>query len=251
MQRFNKKHNRKGALFTPLFAKSVLVIIGVVILFFIIKMIANRSQVIELRAEDAKNFLQSKKSMQTKIEELQAVVDSYEAKLSLISVLQDENAKLKAEFNRVVEDKGTIASVLTPPNRSFYDTLIIDAGEDQGIIVGQTAYAFEDVAIGTVTNVYNRTATIELFSAANKETIGTALGSDVAITLIGRGNGDFEVRIPRDVHFSIGDTISHQSLRAAVLAQIEKIVTDPRDPFQRLLAKVPINLTTVKWVFIR
>ena len=92
---------------------------------------------------------------------------------------------------------------------------------------------------------------MHLFSAPGKTTSGTAAGNDVGVTLIGRGGGEYEVRIPRDVEFVVGELIAHQSSTTRVLAEIERIATDPRDPFQRLIAKAPINLQALEWVIVR
>lgn len=155
------------------------------------------------------------------------------------------------ELARGIEPKGKLAHVLTEPNRSFYDTIVIDGGSTIGIHEGQIAYAFDSVALGTVSAVTPTTATVLLYSAPERETPGTSVGSDVTVTLIGRGGGEYEVRMPRDVRFEVGGMIAQQSINVANLARIEKIVTDPRDPFQRLLAKAPVNLQALKWVIIR
>jgi hypothetical protein len=57
--------------------------------------------------------------------------------------------------------------------------------------------------------------------------------------------------LPRDVPFNVGETVSLQSVQVASLAVVEKVVTDPRDPFQRLLAKVPVNLQALKFVVVK
>ena len=73
----------------------------------------------------------------------------------------------------------------------------------------------------------------------------------MALKLLGRGNGEYEVHMPRDIRFDVGSIIAYQSSTPTILAQIERIVTDPRDPFQRLLAKAPVNLQALKWVIVK
>lgn len=193
----------------------------------------------------------SKQALIKKVTAQESTLTSYDAELTTLTQLQSENAALKAELGRDVGQKGILANVLTLPNRSFYDTILIDAGSAQGINVGQTAYAFNSVALGVIAKADVNTATIALFSAPGRQTSGSAVGSDVAVTLIGRGSGEYEVRLPRDVPFTEGSMIAQQSTTPASLAEIEKIITDPRDPFQRLLAKVPVNLQALKWVIVR
>lgn len=197
------------------------------------------------------NALLPKKVLVDKVVELRTTIESYEAELATARLEHDENVKLKAELGRTPRPVGVLGHVRTLPNRSFYDTFMIDAGTDEHISIGQTAYAFDTIALGSVSEVTSDTATITLFSAANRDTSGTVMGSDIAVTLIGRGGGEYEVRMPRDVPFEVGGIIAQQSTHSAVLAEIERIATDPRDPFQKLYAKAPVNLQALKWVIVR
>ncbi|MBP6904702.1 MAG: hypothetical protein KBB91_01435 [Candidatus Pacebacteria bacterium] len=196
------------------------------------------------------NTMLPKRVLVKKINELQTTLESYDAERVTTRAVMDENDALKAELGREPRPIGVLAHVLTLPNRSFYDTFVIDGGEENGIVVGQTVYAFDSIALGTVTGVEATSSTVTLFSAADRTTPGTAVGSDVAVTLIGRGGGEYEVRLPRDVRFEVGGIIAYQVTNTAVLAEIERIVTDPRDPFQRLIAKAPVNLQALKWVIV-
>lgn len=195
--------------------------------------------------------LSSRQFLVKKIIDLQTTLDAKNASLVELSILQAENDALKAELGREGHIKGTLARVIVPPNRSLYDTIILDIGEDEKVEVGQTAYAFGSVALGTISAVSANSSTVLLFSASGRETAGTTSGSDIAVTLIGRGAGEYEVRMPRDITFEQGGVISQQSLGVHPLATIQKIITDPRDPFQRLLAKAPVNLQTMKWVVVK
>lgn len=193
----------------------------------------------------------SKRALISKVNAMQTTIDSYNAQLSTLSQLQIENNALKAELGRSAAPVGTIATVMTLPNRSIYDTFLIDAGSAEGIKQGMVVSAFGSVALGTVSSVDLHDATVQLYSAPTRQTSGTAVGTTVAVTLIGHGGGEYEVQLPRDVPFNVGDTVALQSTTPSTLATIEKIITDPRDPFQRLLAKAPVNLQALKWVVVR
>ncbi len=197
------------------------------------------------------DHLLSKSALIKKVTEQESTLTAYDAEITTLQQLQNENNELKAELGRNIDRKGILAHVMTLPNRSFYDTVLIDAGSAEGIKVGSVAYAFNSVALGTISDVTTNTATIALYSAAGRQTSGTAVDSGVAVTLIGRGGGEYEVQLPRDVPFSVGAVVSLQSVNVASMAIVEKIITDPRDPFQRLLAKVPVNLQALKFVVVK
>ncbi|MBY0328993.1 hypothetical protein K2Q02_02790 [Patescibacteria group bacterium] len=253
MSPFNTSSKRNKTSPQSILLRLAGIVVGVTILVFGIRALVktHAEVIIPLYPSVVDTATLSRRALSAKVNELQGTLDSYNARLTAVSLLENENSSLKTELNRDPHSRGTLAHVLTVPNRSFYDTFVIDAGSVEGIREGQQVYAFDAVALGTVASVVEHSAVVRLFSAAGNETSGTAVDSDVAVTLIGRGAGEYEVRMPRDVHFEIGSTIALQSVYPAVLAQVEKIMTDPRDPFQRLLAKVPVNLTALKWVVVR
>ncbi|MDB5254820.1 MAG: Rod shape-determining protein MreC [Candidatus Nomurabacteria bacterium] len=195
--------------------------------------------------------LLSKNSLISKVNEQQSTLTAYDAEITTLHQLQNENAALKEELGRTVGGKGILGHVVTLPNRSFYDSILIDAGSVEGIQPGAIVYAFNSIALGTISDVTDHTATVWLYSAAGRQTSGTAVENNVAVTLVGRGGGEYEVQLPRDVPFNVGDIVSLQSVQVASLAVVEKVITDPRDPFQRLLAKVPVNLQALKFVVVK
>jgi cell shape-determining protein MreC len=193
----------------------------------------------------------SKQSLIKMITALHAEQTNRSARDAEFAILREENRLLKAELQRPLAEGGILGRVIIAPGKSLYDTVTIDAGEREGVQIGQTAYAFGGVALGTVSAVDARQSTILLFSAPGRESSGTVSEGSTTVTLIGRGAGEYEVRMPRDMYFEEGGVISEQSIYAVPLATIEKIVSDPRDPFQRLLAKIPVNIQMITWVLIK
>lgn len=228
-------------------------IVGILIVWLIVRAVVGRHREdVPLGAADTVyNTLLPKRTLVSKITELQTSLEGYDAQITTAKLLAQENDALKAELGRNGSIKGTLAHVVTLPNRSIYDTFVIDAGTDAHIAVGQTVYGFGSIALGMISDTAVDHATVSLFSTSGRETSGNVGSGNVAVTLIGRGGGEYEVRLPRDLAFTVGDLVSYQSVHTAVLAEIERIVTDPRDPFQRLIAKTPINLQALKWVIVR
>ncbi len=246
------QRKRQPTSFFVLFLRALGILLAVVILFFVIRKLIGAIALPSLHSDDLRYSLSSKSVLVASIDELEHTLAGMKALSDQQSLWQEENTALKAQLGRSDSAAhGVLARVLTSPSRSFYDTMLIDAGAAEGITLGQVAYAFDAIAIGTISSVEAHRATVQLFSASGRETTGNAEGSDVAITLIGRGGGEYEVRMPRDLPFSIGEAVLFQSTELATLATIEKIITDPRDPFQRLLAKAPMNLNALKFVVVQ
>lgn len=230
----------------------ILALVCISVLWFLVSWVRKyRATTVPIYSDAISLGAYSKQSLIKKVIALQSELDTKNASLFSLSTLEKENESLKTELGREGGIKGTLARVVVPPNRSIYDTMVIDIGENEKITVGQEVFAFGSIALGTISEVLPHSSTVLLYSASNRETSGTVTGSDLSVTLIGRGAGEYEVRMPRDITFEQGGVISQQSLALHPLATIQKIVTDPRDPFQRLLAKVPVNLQTLKWVVVK
>ncbi len=253
MSSFNKKQFNKKRNISKVFVSIGIAIVVLGIAGLIVRLIMNKvsSNIPLASATTVYSTLLSKRTLVQKITELQTTLESYDAQITTATLLKAENTELKAELGRTVHKDGVLAHVLTVPNRSIYDTFVIDGGFAEGVRVGQTVYGFDNIALGSIDTVSDSHATVALFSTPGRSTSGTASGTDVAVTLIGRGSGEYEVRIPRTLQFQVGGLIAYQSTDTAVLAEIERIVTDPRDPFQRMIAKTPINLQALKWVIVR
>ncbi len=230
---------------------TVVLILGVIVWYSFSWIKKFQSSSVPVYSDSASLVVNSKQSLIKKVVALQTTINAQEASLSALSTLEKENMALKAELGREESIKGTLGRVVVPPNRSIYDTLVIDVGIEEGITVGASVYAFGSIALGTVSDVGEHSSTVLLYSASGRQTVGTTTGSDIAVTLIGRGSGEYEVRMPRDIVFEQGGVITEQSADVYTLATIQKIVTDARDPFQRLLAKAPVNLQAMKWVIVK
>jgi cell shape-determining protein MreC len=254
MRRYKPLQPRRGsALRINAPARVALIILALVVVVVIVRAIVNRvgHSIPLIYGDTVRTALSSKRALVARVTALENTLAGYEAERIEYNILRAENDKLKTELGRDSVPAGILAHPITEPNRSFYTTFVIDAGSAHGIAAGQRVYAFNSVAIGTIESVEEQHAVVQLYSAPGRETSATAEGSEVTVTLVGRGGGEYEVRMPRNVPFDIGNIITEQSVYTGVLARVEKVITDPRDPFQRLLAKTPINLQALKWVVVR
>lgn len=168
-----------------------------------------------------------------------------------IALLTNENKTLKEILGRSDTQKGILAHVITPPNRSIYDTMLVDAGAREHVVEGSIVYGLGNIALGKVVTVYEHSALVSLFSTSGVQTPGSVVGSGISFTLTGRGAGEYEVRMPRDIHFAAGDVIALQSTHAKILAVVESVQADSRDPFSTIRAKAPLNLQALPWVIIK
>ncbi len=201
--------------------------------------------------ESVSNGLELSKSKSTLIaekSELEEKVRDLETQLAELPTLQDENAKLTEMLARKKENKQLVmARILAKPNESVYDTLLVDAGTAEGLDVGKTVYARGDIPIGTVNEVDQHAARIQLFSTNGEVTKAIIVGKDIFIDLKGQGGGTFETTLPRDIVVDKGTTVVSVET-GETLAVAEESLADSRDPFQRILFRSPVNIFELRFV---
>lgn len=164
------------------------------------------------------------------------------------NILKEENKLLKELFGRTIYEDAILATVLARPNVSPYDTLIIDGGKNSGIKEGNNVTVSGSIVIGEISNVYENTAIVRLFSSPNEKTIVAVGQENIFTEAMGQGGGNFIIHIPRDADVSEGDIITMPDINTKIFGVVEKILEDPSDPFKTILFKNPINMAEVKWV---
>ncbi len=159
-----------------------------------------------------------------------------------IEGLEKENERLKALLGRKGGRALTLASVISKPNRSPYDTVIIDIGQDHNISLGSRVFVFGDILIGSVEKVYEKTALVSLFSTSGNE-FETRIGEGwTPVIVSGRGGGSFEATVPRALGIKEGDEVIVPSLNRTVIGYVASVIADPRDPLEKVFITSPVSL---------
>jgi cell shape-determining protein MreC len=167
-------------------------------------------------------------------------------------ILRKENEQLKDLLGRIPPTSHSIiASILAKPNRSPYDTLIIDGGQEAGMTEGAHVYADAKMPIGEVSKVYNNAALVMLYSNPGQTTEGILDGSNASVELLGRGGGNFEMSIPLDVPSEKGTLVLVPGISTEVLAVVDGILSSPTDPAKKVILHSPINIQNLKWVQVK
>ena len=160
-----------------------------------------------------------------------------------------ENASLKEILGRKDEKASMVLSaILSKPNQSPYDTLVIDAGAEEGLQIGEIVFALGNVPIGRISDIYPHSSKVILFSNPGEKTQVIVSGKDVFLELVGRGGGNFEMVMPRDLVFREGDEVVLPGITPYVVGVVQKIISDPRDPFAKALLVSPVNVQELKFV---
>ncbi|KKT00891.1 MAG: hypothetical protein UW07_C0031G0003 [Candidatus Nomurabacteria bacterium GW2011_GWF2_43_8] len=206
-------------------------------------------------------YFASKNSLQEENENLKSQILENQADRANYDSVVAENEDLKEILGRLPAQAGKsenvpliLSAILSKPNRSPYDTIIIDAGETQGIKVGDIAFAFGNVPIGRIAEVYASSSKVILFSSSGEKTQTimsgrpARAGGDVFLEIVGRGGGNFEMILPRDFILQKGEQVIMPGLYPYILAVVETIISDPRNPVTKVLLSSPVNIQELKFV---
>ena len=196
-------------------------------------------------------ILQSKRELAEENEELKLKMKEQEVQLANYNTILNENLELKETLNRSPEDLDFIlASILTKPNTSPYDTLLVDIGSNDGVSEGALVFGLGNVPLGRVAEVFANSAKVVLFSSPGVETQASSSKDNIYAILYGRGSGNFEVSLPRDTEIDEGVEFSLPGIYPYTIATVQSTISDPRASFLKILLASPINIQEIKFVQI-
>ena len=195
------------------------------------------------------SYFSFKSSLSKENEDIKSELNTNNAAMSNYNALLAENISLKEILGRMGERRNFILSaILSKPNQSLYDTLVVDAGTNVGLEKGDMVFAEGNVPIGKVAEVYSNSSKVILFSNSGEKTQVVVGNTNVFMEVVGRGGGNFEMILPRDFTLLEGDAVVLPGIMPRVLGIVETIISDPRDPFQKALLVSPVNIQEIKFV---
>ena len=258
----SKKNRPKK--YTPLIVVGVFIFIVVVITFFSPSFLGRVSNSVGLPFWHSGGFLFDKVSnlkaltfsrftlLETN-NNLQSQLTEAQTRLLAFSIIEKENSDLKKAWGREggsEEGSSILAYVLVKPPQSFYDTLILDVGQNKNINKGSKIIVANTVVLGTIDEVFGKTSRAKLFSSADLETLATIDRNSLPVTLIGKGAGNFEIQVPQEADIVFGDTIILSGIKQGVVATVFEIESIPSNSFKRVFCKVPINIDELRFVAV-
>jgi cell shape-determining protein MreC len=163
-------------------------------------------------------------------------------KLADRDALALQNTELLALGQRPTSKDSILVSILEKPPQSPYDTFTIDAGQKQGVKLGEQLEVGEGVIIGKITEVFSSRARAVLYSSSGQKIQAVVGKNHVSAEASGRGGGNFSIELPRGVPIQVGDVVMATQLGAKVFGAIEKIDLEPNDSFQTLYFRSPVNM---------
>lgn len=201
--------------------------------------------------ESSAYIVRTKKSVFKENEDLRLRNLALESKIMDYNLLEKENEDLRFLLGRAGESKNFIlGTIIAKPNKSFYDTLVLDAGLDHGVREGNIVYAQSEFPIGRISVVYDRTSVVNLFSSSEEVLSAQIEGLNTSVDLVGRGGNNFEMDVPHELDVPTGTFVVAPFINSSIVAIVVDVVSDPHDPVKKILLRSPVNVQDLKWVEI-
>lgn len=163
------------------------------------------------------------------------------------NLLAEKVTKLEDALGRSNADNRVAADVLVGQGHAPYDTLIIDAGTENGIKVGDMVVYAGAGVIGEIAEAEVSTSKVKLFSSPGEKQFALIGQSHFPAEILGKGMGNFEAKVPQAGSVSIGDIII-SAKGALVFGTVSAIEEKPAEPFKKILFRVPFNITEIQSV---
>jgi len=206
---------------------------------------------VTLKFSNAFSIIGSKRSLILENRRLNLELNKIKTDLSLQKIIRKENENLKALFGRSEGKKNVVlAAVLVKPSVSPFDVIIIDIGKDKGVKEGDRVLYEGAVAIGEVEEAYSRSSKVKLYSSPGEKFVALIGETSAQVEMEGLGGGNFAAKLPRDVEVKKGDAAVVPSISTSVFGFVENIELNPTDSFQKIIFKIPANLSELKWVTV-
>ncbi len=166
-----------------------------------------------------------------------------------LQLLKTDNADLRTQMNYISNpSQYHTAQIITRPHQDFFDAIMIDAGTEAGITVGQQVVVGDSIIIGHIVAVFPRSARVDLYVGQSFTSEVRLKKSGINLPATGNGNGNISLRVPRDIVVADGDIITLPQYPNRALGIIKSITFDPRDPYQTVIARSPVNINELKFV---
>ena len=150
----------------------------------------------------------------------------------------------------VTRPRGAIFAVTERPPMTPYDTLTIKGGSDNGIQVGDLAFAGPDTLVGQVSTVFSNSSIVTLYSSSGQQQqvyVGTSSNSIVSE---GRGGGNFYIKVPSETKITIGDPVIWPSMQNILIGVVDKVDSNPGDAFSYILFRSLVPIYSIRYVEI-
>ena len=195
-------------------------------------------------------WFSSKNSLIDENKRLKEQITSYQITELSLRANEEQYSRLLVILGRKPVNQSVTATVLVHPPRAPYDILIIDAGEREGLKMGDTVIMPEGPILGTIEEVFYNTSRVKLYSKNGEKVDAVLERGNIPVVLLGQGGGSFKLVLPRDVEVEPEDRIISPGIDSKLLGIVEEITVKPTDSSKDVLVRSPANIFAIRFVLV-
>ena len=194
-------------------------------------------------------FIRDRLTLLTQIRALEEKVVAEKTMEETVAYLTAENTELR-NLNGASSSPRIVAGVIARPPHTPYDTIIIDRGSDDGIVLHAPVYRGGTNAIGYIREVFDDSALVVLFSSPGVESTVFVFGPNLFTTAYGEGGGVIRLSIPQGITVEKGDVVILPSLDTGIVGTIHDLISNPTEPEQRAFVSGEVSLQSLRLVSV-
>ncbi len=180
---------------------------------------------------------------------LQEEVKNAQWSIVVNDVLKTENAALRELLRmQTATSSGIGARVVSNPAHSPYGTIVVAFAPGSEVHSDDVVLVGERIAIGSVVEVHESTALVQLFTAPGVKTTVDIPGA-ANLEMVGRGSNNAEILVPRALAANIGQTVLLADTYATV-GTIAAITEDSAEPTKKVLIGLPFAIQSINVVLL-
>jgi cell shape-determining protein MreC len=181
---------------------------------------------------------------------LKNIVEQLNLEIADKSAIQSENIVLRQQLALSSEKRATSSFIISRPPQLPLDTLLIDAGLDKGIEVGDKVTFGERTIVGSIGRVFSEKSEVVLNSFPDVVSYVYIDRTKEQIEMKGIGGGVMESYVPMDFDVKVGDSVMMSEGMVYLAGVVKVIDSDIALGSKRVLLSIPVNMYRVLLVSI-
>lgn len=194
------------------------------------------------------SYIRSKSALIAERDKAEEELEGSKSQQAIIGALRRENEELRGLLN-VSESERIIAGVISRPNETPYDTLLIDRGFADGVIERSVVYS-KDIAIGLIAKTFPRSSLVELFTTSGMRSTVYVFGPDTFAQALGMGGGILRIGIPQGLPLNRNDPVVMPSISPGIIGLVRYVESDESSPEQFGFVANDVSIASLRLVSV-